>query len=272
MAITDKLKAIADAIRSKTGKTETMRLDDMPSEIGAIKCGTIESLSVTQNGTYVVPDGVDGYSPVTVEVPIPDGYIVPSGILEVTENGVYDVTSYADVNVDVEGGGAEDVAGLLGDTLTTIDNSFATSLVSRACQGRTQLVTVNLPNVTSIDTYAFYGCSNLTSVKMQKATSVKTQCFYGCKKLSYADFGVVGSFQAQVFNGCSSLTTLILRKSDSICTMANTSTLSNSGVGKGSGYIYVPATLVEQYKTATNWSTFASQIRAIEDYPDITGG
>lgn len=174
----------------------------------------------------------------------------------------------------IQGGGSgeEDVAGLLGNTLATIDNSFATSLVSRACQGRTQLVTVTLPNVTSMGTYAFYGCSSLTSVKMPKVTSVSTQCFYGCGKLSYVDLGVVGSFQAQVFNGCSSLATLILRKSNSICTLANTSALSNSGVGQGTGYVYVPAALVEQYKTATNWSTFASQIRAIEDYPEITGG
>lgn len=40
----------------------------------------------------------------------------------------------------------------------------------------------------------------------------------------------------------------------------------------GTGYIYVPAALVDSYKAATNWSTYADQIRAIEDYPDITGG
>lgn len=29
----------------------------------------VQPLSVTQNGTYTVPSGVDGYSPVTVNVP-----------------------------------------------------------------------------------------------------------------------------------------------------------------------------------------------------------
>jgi hypothetical protein len=29
--------------------------------------------------------------------------------------------------------------------------------------------------------------------------------------------------------------------------------------------------LVDSYKTATNWSKYATQIRAIEDYPDICG-
>lgn len=65
----------------------------------------IEPLSVTGNGTYTAPDGVDGYSPVTVNVPIPDGYIVPSGTLEVTENGTKDVTAYASVSVNVPTGG-----------------------------------------------------------------------------------------------------------------------------------------------------------------------
>ena len=37
-------------------------------------------------------------------------------------------------------------------------------------------------------------------------------------------------------------------------------------------YVYVPKALVGAYKSATNWSTYANQIRAIEDYPDITGG
>ena len=35
---------------------------------------------------------------------------------------------------------------------------------------------------------------------------------------------------------------------------------------------YVPTSLVDTYKSATNWSTYAEQIRAIEDYPEITGG
>lgn len=39
MALTDKLTAIADAIRSKTGKTDGMTLDQMATEISGIKGG-----------------------------------------------------------------------------------------------------------------------------------------------------------------------------------------------------------------------------------------
>ena len=52
--------------------------------------------SITANG-----DGIDvaGYSTVNVHVP------GPSGILPITENGIYDVTNYASASVSVSGGG-----------------------------------------------------------------------------------------------------------------------------------------------------------------------
>lgn len=66
----------------------------------------VELLEITENGTYTAPDGVDGYSPVSVNVPIPNGYIIPNGTKEITENGTHDVTEYASVNVDIASGGA----------------------------------------------------------------------------------------------------------------------------------------------------------------------
>ena len=40
-----------------------------------------------------------------------------------------------------------------------------------------------------------------------------------------------------------------------------------------SGYEYNEhlKTLIEDYKVASGWKTYADQFRAIEDYPDITG-
>jgi hypothetical protein len=171
------------------------------------------------------------------------------------------------------GGDAEaEVAALLGNTMTDINNSIVTSLRTRIFQGATKLVTANLPSVTSIGAYAFYQCSGLVTVKLPKLTSVSTQCFYSCTKLKHADCGQLGNIPAQTFNACSALTELILRKTSAICTLSNVNGVNNSPIGKGTGYVYVPSALIETYKSNSVWSTFASQFRAIEDYPEICGG
>lgn len=72
-----------------------------------------KNVEITKNGTVeVLPD--EGYAlhrvGVSVNVPVPDGYIQPSGELEITENGTHDVTQYASVNVNVPtGGGSSDL-------------------------------------------------------------------------------------------------------------------------------------------------------------------
>lgn len=80
------LTSIANAIRGKNGSTDTYKPSEMAAAITAISGGgepTIEALSITANGTYTAPDGVDGYSPVTVNVPqeggLPESAFVISG-------------------------------------------------------------------------------------------------------------------------------------------------------------------------------------------------
>ena len=53
----------------------------------------VEELTVTENGTYEPPEGVDGYSPVTVAVPEKEPVLEE---LSVTENGTYPVPENAD--------------------------------------------------------------------------------------------------------------------------------------------------------------------------------
>lgn len=91
------------------------------------------------------------------------------------------------------------------------------------------------------------------------------------------DFHVLTAIGSSAFYGCSNLEALIIRTNE-LCTLSNTTALSVTPIAKGTGYVYVPKTLadgsdgVAAYQAATNWSTYAAQIRAIEDYPDITGG
>ena len=82
------LTGIADAIRSKTGKSEQILTENMETEIMSISGSSapvIEELNVTTNGTYNVPEGVDGYNPVTVNVSggdLPPEALVISGDCE----------------------------------------------------------------------------------------------------------------------------------------------------------------------------------------------
>ena len=55
MALTDKLTAIADAIRSKTGSTNTMTLDEMAIEILNITTGSVPSNTITLSDGTELP-------------------------------------------------------------------------------------------------------------------------------------------------------------------------------------------------------------------------
>ena len=55
MALTDKLTAIADAIRSKTGSTETMTLDEMVTAIANITTGSVPSDTITLSDGTELP-------------------------------------------------------------------------------------------------------------------------------------------------------------------------------------------------------------------------
>lgn len=111
----------------------------------------------------------------------------------------------------------------------------------------------------------------VTEYREDRIVKVGTHAFYGCTALTTVDVPNVTSISANAFEKCSALIALILR-GDTVCSLVNTSALTGSAIASGTGYIYVPAALVDNYKAATNWSTYADQIRAIEDYSDITGG
>ena len=95
--------------------------------------------------------------------------------------------------------------------------------------------------------------------------------FMDCPNLAKIDFDVLEEMQDADFYQCSALTAVIIR-SPVVCTMSNSNAFHLTPIESGTGYIYVPAALVDSYKAATNWTKYANQIRAIEDYPDICGG
>ena len=113
------------------------------------------------------------------------------------------------------------------------------------------------------------GC--VPEVHSETVTKIKPYCFYYDETLAKFDCTKVASIGAGSFNSCSNLTALILR-SETMCSLGNTNAFTNSSIALGTGYVYVPRALVDTYKANTNWKTYANQIRAIEDYPDVCEG
>jgi hypothetical protein len=74
-------------------------VNPIPSEY-IIPNGT-EVISVTENGTVTVDVTNKASVTVNTNVPIPPGYIIPTGNLGITENGQYDISEKASVTVDV---------------------------------------------------------------------------------------------------------------------------------------------------------------------------
>lgn len=149
--------------------------------------------------------------------------------------------------------------------LTTANFPAVTKVGNYAFNNCFALTTVGLPAVTSVGNSAFYECSALTTVDLPAATSIGSNAFSGCSKLTTVDLPSVANISSNAFNNCSKLTSLILR-SGVMATLVNTNAFTRTPIKSGTGYIYVPAALVDSYKAANNWSTYANQFRSLEDY------
>ena len=124
--------------------------------------------------------------------------------------------------------------------------------------------------VTIIGRYGLAGCTKLTSVVLPAVRIMDGHSMNGCSELIKADFSNLQNIRYSTFYINKKLVTLIIR-TQAVAKLEKTSAFTGTPIASGTGYVYVPSALVASYKTATNWSTYANQIRAIEDYPDITG-
>lgn len=75
------------------------------------------TLNITENGTH----DVTAYESASVDVPIPPGYIVPSGTVEISSNGTVDVTQYASADVSVASAVLQDKSVAPSETAQTIE-------------------------------------------------------------------------------------------------------------------------------------------------------
>ena len=250
MALTDKLTAIADAIRGKTGKTDGLTLDAMPGEIAGIQSGGDTSME-------------DGLVERTITSYINDR-ITTVGNMAFYNNSTI-------TNVSLPNAATVKNACFQNSALQTFFLPKVTKIEDRAFQNCKveQIVESDFPSNPSIGMYAFTNMSKLKYVKQPHRCIYHNREWETCPVLEKVDLFAT-CLTYNVFKSCGALATLILRRDDAICELGNMNALSSTPIVNGTGFVYIPRALIEEYRQATNWSSLLpEQFRAIEDYPEI---
>ena len=100
------------------------------------------------------------------------GGVKPSGVLDISNNGVFDVYSYASANVNVPTTGFNEREVTEGVYDIVNLNNSASYVKHYTFENNTILQTVNLPDCTVVNESAFYHCSNLTTVNLPVCSSI----------------------------------------------------------------------------------------------------
>lgn len=225
------LKYVADKIRAKGGTTDEM----------AFPLGYGDAVDAIQSG-----GGSSGENKLAKVVDRTATEITAKDLEGCTQISAYAFQQYS--------------------TLKSIEiPNSVTSIGSYAFSYCTGLTSVIIPDsVTSISNAAFMVCSELTSriAIPNKITSIKDQTFAGCARLKSITIpNSVTNIGSSAFYGCTSMQYYDFTACTSVPTLANATVFS--GI-PSTCEIRVPMALVDEWKAATNWSTYASQIVGVD--------
>lgn len=265
------LYAIADSIREKNGTENTYTPAEMSNAIDDLDVGGITptgTIEITQNGVV----DVTNYASADVDVPTGSTPVINS--LSVTENGTYTaptgVDGYSPITVNVSGSSGiswDDIASNSIPSGEIVLSVTSVDAYAFAYRSGTNPWKVRGNNVTYLNRNSFRESQYLTEAKFPALTSQHATgyAFYSCSRLALVDWGSC-NIPANTFVGCSALKTLILRKTTAIQPCANTSVFNGTPFKSGGtgGTIYIPEVLYNHlgdgtdldYKAATNWSTY----------------
>jgi hypothetical protein len=152
--------------------------------------------------------------------------------------------------------------------LTEVNMPLCTTVDTSGFANCSQLTSINLSACTKINNYAFNYCTTLTEVELPACQMLTNSAFSNCHLLATASLPTITNIYAGVFNRCYNLKSLYLISS-SICMLSNSNAFASTPIGGYStsagtyGSIYVPTSLVDAYKSATNWAYFSSRFVGI---------
>lgn len=132
------------------------------------------------------------------------------------------------------------------------------------------LKSIDFPAVNTIGSYAFYHCGGLESIDFPDCLStIQSFAFARCSSLTSVTTGKnMYSIEEKAFESCAKMTALVIRNTSRVVILRGPNAFSDTPIASGTGYIYVPDALVDKYKAATNWSTYAARIKPLSEYTD----
>lgn len=228
------INAVTSAIDSNI-KSENIKLGTtilgVAGNITPISATLLVATPSSSAQTFNPSSPYNAFNQVTVNA-IPSSYIIPTGTSNITDNGTFDISSYASVSVSVpEHPYAKrytDNANFTSYTdstiitipygvfaytlnLSTVNFAAATVVGSYAFAYCYKLRDISFPEVKTISQYAFQYCSSfnwaLDSTKFPKlAGTIGAYAFRGCQYLTGVSLPSVTSVGTQTFSGCSRIT------------------------------------------------------------------
>lgn len=268
MALTNKLSAIGDAIRAKTGKSEKLTLDSMVTEIDSITTGGGSGSDTLEK---FLDRTLTSYS--------------NSNLTSLPANAFSENATIRELNipsVSVLGKNCFDNAKSLENLNLNWDEvQEFPAYCFNYCRKLQQNFPKTFPNITTVGD-SFMQMMTPTELHFPKLRDASAWTAFSAgsgfnSKTRLIRIGAKCTFGYGCFDYHAALEALILESSE-LCIAQNSNlfkrdcAINNGGYNGKEGYIYVPKALVEQYKVATNWNVYAEKFRAIEDYPEICGG
>ena len=239
---------------------------------GSTPTGTKE-ITISQNGTTT--EDVAGYAEAEITVDVPGNQrlldflagrsdseetkltISDADFVNTGSTGNKRIGPYAFAGTTVE----ENVELDLSRTRRILHHAFFQMEIAKGLE-------IAADKVVSVEQSAFEGfkagvsSGTKPTLALPRITSqIPYACFKDCTAFSAVDLGEgCGTINAMAFNG-STISEVVIRKTESRVPLGNVSAFAN-----WTGTIYVPDALVDDYKSATNWSTYASSIEPLSNY------
>lgn len=290
---------IKSAIEAKGVSMTGVSFGSFAAKIGEITTSFVTvPLSVSANGTYNPGQGVDGFSQVVVDVQgtggIPEkDYTEDTFIISNLNNSASYVASSRFQNYSY----LETVTLSLClsvsayafrscSHLTTVSLPVCRYVHYSAFTFCSSLSSVYLPMLEYASGYTFSTCRSLESIDLPSLRLLDYGVFKSCSALTTVSIPICGLVSGSAFDNCRNLSTITLPSCSVIkeqfnfrstilnqitlgysglCTLNSTDAFTNTPIASGTGSIYVPSSLVDTYKSATNWSAFSSQIFPIPE-------